>query len=75
VRVLLCVSPPRPWIHANATKGGPCDLIQQDKEAEFRETQRLGMPVQIQNQPGKVQGMQYPQQGYQQQGYAGQYTQ
>jgi hypothetical protein len=27
------------------------------------------MPVPIQNQPDKVQGMQYPQQGYQQQGY------
>jgi len=54
---------------------GPCDLVQQDKEAEFREQQRLGMPVPIQNQPVKVQGMQYPQQGYQQQGYAQQYTQ
>jgi hypothetical protein len=68
-----CTCPPSPSLFDDwlTPKGGPCDLVQQDKEAEFREQQRLGMPVPIQNQPAKVQGMQYPpQQGYQQQGYA-----
>jgi hypothetical protein len=47
---------------------GPCDLSQQDKEAEFREAQRkaplLGQPGAM----GQGQGMQYkPQQQQQQQ--------
>lgn len=87
MRVLLYVFSPTPYHgHRLTPPGGPCDLVQQDKEAEFREQQRLGMPVPIQQQPDKVQGMQYPQQqqhpqqyqqqGYQQQGYAQpQYTQ